>query len=166
MTSCPSCNLQVAAGSRWCGVCHANVVDSSVGRLASPGRRLAAHFCDLAIPAFALFTILGVAGAGLATGSDAGIGLGGLTAFVLFIAYIVWALRLFSRGTTPGKNALGMRVVKESGSAAGFGTMLLREWIGKWLSSLVLGLGFLWILFDKDRQGWHDKLGSTYVVQS
>ncbi|MCL6558264.1 MAG: RDD family protein, partial [Firmicutes bacterium] len=46
----------------------------------------------------------------------------------------------------------------------GFLTMLIREWIGKWISGLILGLGFLWILFDRDNQGWHDKLMSTYVI--
>jgi len=43
--------------------------------------------------------------------------------------------------------------------------MLLREWIGRWLSGLLFGLGYLWILLDKDRQAWHDKLASTYVVE-
>ena len=57
-----------------------------------------------------------------------------------------------------------MRVIKEDGTPAGFMTMLLREWIGKWISGLILLLGFLWILFDKDNQGWHDKLMSTYVT--
>lgn len=71
---------------------------------------------------------------------------------------------LFSRGTTPGKNLLGMRVIKEDGQHAGFLTMLIRECIGKWISGLVFALGFLWILFDRDNQGWHDKLMSTYVI--
>lgn len=43
--------------------------------------------------------------------------------------------------------------------------MLIREWIGKAISGLLLSLGFLWILFDRDKQGWHDKLMSTYVVE-
>lgn len=53
----------------------------------------------------------------------------------------------------PGKNLLGMRVIKEDGRHAGFLTMLIREWVGKWISGLILGLGFLWILFDRDNQG-------------
>ena len=57
-----------------------------------------------------------------------------------------------------------MRVIKEDGTPAGFMTMRLREWIGKWISGLVLSLGFLWILFDTDNQGWHDTLMSTYVT--
>jgi uncharacterized RDD family membrane protein YckC len=81
------------------------------------------------------------------------------------IAYVIWAFKLFAQGATPGKRLLGMRVVKEGGQTAGFWTMLGREWIGKWISAMVFSLGFLWILFDRDRQGWHDKLVSTYVVE-
>jgi uncharacterized RDD family membrane protein YckC len=29
----------------------------------------------------------------------------------------------------------------------------------------VLGLGFLWILKDPDRQAWHDRIAGTYVVK-
>jgi len=48
---------------------------------------------------------------------------------------------------------------------AGFFIMLIREWIGKAIiSGMIFSLGFLWILFDRDNQGWHDKLVSTYVV--
>jgi uncharacterized RDD family membrane protein YckC len=43
--------------------------------------------------------------------------------------------------------------------------MLGREWIGKWISAVVFFLGYLWILFDPERQGWHDKLMSTWVVE-
>jgi uncharacterized RDD family membrane protein YckC len=126
---------------------------------------LAAHFCDVAIPIFALFAMLGLVGAGAASGSSRGAGAGALTAVVLMVVYVVWALQLFARGMTPGKKLLGIRVIKESGAAAGFGAMLLREWIGKWISALIFSLGFLWILIDRDRQGWHDKLGSTFVIQ-
>jgi uncharacterized RDD family membrane protein YckC len=68
-------------------------------------------------------------------------------------------------GDNSGQENAGNAVVKETGAGAGFGTMLVREWIGKWISGLIFGLGYLWILIDKDRQGWHDKLVSTYVVE-
>jgi uncharacterized RDD family membrane protein YckC len=59
-----------------------------------------------------------------------------------------------------------LHVAKENGERAGFFTMLFREVIGKFIiSSIVFGLGFLWIVLDKENQGWHDKLMSTYVVQ-
>jgi len=164
MANCPSCNAEVAAGTRWCGICHTNVVNPRIGRLASPGRRLGAYFLDLLVPFVALFLIFVVAGAGAATETEGGAGLGILLGILLFIAYVIWAFVLFARGTTPGKKLLGMRVVKEDGRNAGFFTMLIRELIGKAISGLIFLLGFLWILFDRDNQGWHDKLMSTYVV--
>jgi uncharacterized RDD family membrane protein YckC len=33
------------------------------------------------------------------------------------------------------------------------------------LSLAVVGLGGLWILWDPDRQGWHDRIAGTYVVK-
>lgn len=47
----------------------------------------------------------------------------------------------------------------------GFWTMLIRETLGKFLSGLILSLGYLWILFDDNKQGWHDKLVDTLVVE-
>jgi uncharacterized RDD family membrane protein YckC len=146
-------------------MCHANVVSPAVGKLSSPGRRLGAYFLDVLIPFVAVFLMFFVGGAVAAAGGESGGGAGILLGLLLFVGYVVWALTLFARGTTPGKRALGMYVIKETGQRAGFGTMLFREWIGKWISSFVLMLGFLWILFDKDRQGWHDKLASTFVVE-
>ena len=164
MATCSSCNAEVAPGTRWCNICHTNVVNPSLGKLASPGKRLGAFVLDLVIPVAALILIVAVAGIGGATETEAGAGIGAIIGPLLLLAYIIWALVLFARGTTPGKKALGMRVIKEDGTPAGFMTMLLREWIGKWISGLILLLGFLWILFDKDHQGWHDKLMSTYVT--
>ncbi|GIW44219.1 MAG: hypothetical protein KatS3mg077_1501 [Candidatus Binatia bacterium] len=90
---------------------------------------------------------------------------GVLLGIVLLLGYNVWAFLVFVKGLTPGKKLLGIRVIKEDGTSPGFFTMLIRELMGKPISALVLFLGFLWILFDRDKQGWHDKLMSTYVVE-
>ena len=165
MSNCPSCSAEVGAGTRWCGICHTNVVNPEIGRLASPGARLGAYFLDLLVPLVAFFLVFVVAGAGVATGTEGGAGLGILLGIVVFIAYVIWAFVLFARGTTPGKKLLGMRVIREDGGNASFFTMLIREWVGKPISGLIVLLGFLWILIDQDNQGWHDKLMSTYVVR-
>lgn len=166
MAQCRSCTAEVAPGTRWCGVCRANVLDQAVGRLASPGKRLGAYVLDLFVPAVALLLILGVAGAAAAAGGgESGTAGGVLLGMALILGYIVWAFVLFAKGMTPGKRLLGMRVIKEDGSNAGFFRMFIREWIGKAISGLIFSLGFLWILFDRDKQGWHDKLMSTYVVE-
>jgi uncharacterized RDD family membrane protein YckC len=67
-------------------------------------------------------------------------------------------------GQTPGKRVLGLRVVRTDGTRLRFGNALRRE-IG-YLVSSILYLGFLWILIDKRRQGWHDKIAGTIVVYS
>ena len=165
MATCPSCKAESPAGLRWCSLCHANLLDATVGRLASPFKRLAALVLDIAIPFITLGVLSGVAATSAPQSGEAGGSAGAVISTLLLVGYVVWALMLFSRGTTPGKLVLRMRVVKEAGQRAGFGTMLVREWIGKWISGIILGLGFLWILFDRDRQGWHDKLMTTYVVE-
>lgn len=166
MAQCRSCTAEIAPGTRWCGVCRANVLNQEVGRLASPGKRLGAYFLDLFVPVVSIFLILGAAGvAAIAGGGEEAFGIGLLLGMVLLPAYVVWAFILFTKGMTPGKKLLGMRVIKEDGTSAGFFRMLVREWVGKTISGLIFSLGFLWILFDRDKQGWHDKLMSTYVVE-
>src|SRR5579884_3571803 len=154
VATCASCGSAVPPGSRWCPICHASVMAGMPGVLASPAKRLGAHMLDMFLPLCLLLAFGGVAAL-----SNSG-GVFG----VLTLAYIVWAIYLFTRGTTPGKNMLGMDVVDEHGQPATFGRMLLREWVGKFISGIIFGLGYLWILIDKERQGWHDKLASTYVV--
>lgn len=165
MPTCRQCRAESPVSSRWCAMCHANAGDPGVGRLASPGKRLAAHVADLLIPAVTFVMLGGTALMGMATGTSTGAGAGASVAVLLFIAYVVWALKLFANGWTPGKKLLGLRVVREDGQAATFGAMLIREWIGKWISGLFLGLGYFWMLWDRDRQGLHDKVLDTYVVE-
>lgn len=67
-------------------------------------------------------------------------------------------------GRTPGKLLLDLRVVNaRTGEPPGYVRAFVR-YIGYFLSALPLGLGFLWIVFDRQRQGLHDKLAGTRVV--
>lgn len=66
-------------------------------------------------------------------------------------------------GQTPGKLLLGLRVVQTDGQLLSVRRGLLRA-LAYWLSALPLFLGFAWIIIDDQRQGWHDKLGRTYVI--
>ncbi|MGI8420423.1 MAG: RDD family protein [Candidatus Levyibacteriota bacterium] len=81
--------------------------------------------------------------------------------FTLSIAYWI----AMAKGTTPGHAMLGMKFVKSNGEKATFGTMFLREVIGKLISGLFFGLGFYWAIWDKDHQTWHDKIAGTYVLE-
>jgi uncharacterized RDD family membrane protein YckC len=89
--------------------------------------------------------------------------------FTLFIGWLIWALIVFSRGQTPAKQLLGMRVMKlQTGRHASWGTMFLREFIAKWiigvLSFLTLGIVNFWLVWDKSNQELWDKVVATVVV--
>jgi uncharacterized RDD family membrane protein YckC len=128
-----------------------------VGRLATPKRRLAAAMLDSMFQDGGLIgSILGP----LVLRSTAAHGV----VVVLSAAYWVLTLHLWSKGTTPAKRALGMEVITEDGDPPGFVRMALRETIGKWISTISLGLGLLAIPFDRNHQGWHDKLFHTFVI--
>jgi uncharacterized RDD family membrane protein YckC len=67
-------------------------------------------------------------------------------------------------GATPGKWVLGLQVVEaRSGGRVGLMTALLR-YVGYFVSALPLGLGFIWIAFDREKRGWHDMLAKTRVT--
>jgi len=66
-------------------------------------------------------------------------------------------------GQTVGMRFLGLRVVGTDGHLIGFGTALIR-WLGLVLSFSVLFLGVIWVAFDPEKQGWHDKIARTYVT--
>jgi uncharacterized RDD family membrane protein YckC len=67
-------------------------------------------------------------------------------------------------GQTLGKRALSIRVVDaDTGDSIGVGRALAR-WFGRILSTIVIYLGYLWMLWDRNKQTWHDKLSSSVVV--
>lgn len=70
------------------------------------------------------------------------------------------------RGQTLGKMAVGIKVVNASGSVPGLGRAALREIPGKILSTIAVCLGFLWVIWDERKQGWHDKIANTHVVKA
>jgi uncharacterized RDD family membrane protein YckC len=68
------------------------------------------------------------------------------------------------RGQTLGKMALGIRVIDFSGAGSiGYARALVRQLV-KIVSGLVLLLGYLWMLWDKEKQCWHDKAANSVVV--
>ena len=80
----------------------------------------------------------------------------------LFILYTTLAHGLL--GFTLGKRALGLQVVTVGEKPMSIKTAALRSflYIG---STLPLALGFFWIFWDPKRQGWHDKIADTRVIQ-
>lgn len=67
---------------------------------------------------------------------------------------------------TPGKIAVSAKVVDaETGKTLSVGQSIGR-YLAYYVSILPLGLGFIWVAFDKRKQGWHDKIAGTVVIRS
>lgn len=91
-------------------------------------------------------------------------GLSSLLNFVISIGYYVYMTG--SRGQTFGKMALKIKVRRLDGvEPVGYVQAFLREVVGRFLSGLVLGIGYLWMLWDGRKQTWHDKIAGTIVVK-
>jgi len=77
------------------------------------------------------------------------------------ITVVFWVLKQ----ATPGKMAVSAKILDaRTGSAPSTGQCIGR-YLAYVLSSLPLGLGFIWIAFDSRKQGWHDKLAGTVVIR-
>ena len=68
-------------------------------------------------------------------------------------------------GQTLGKMMLRLRVVKKRGGRITILDALLRNVFGYLISQICL-LGYLWALFDREKQAWHDKMAGTVVVEA
>lgn len=85
--------------------------------------------------------------------------------FLLAMVAYQWYFLTRNNGQTIGKMIMHIRVVKVNGAPLMTADVVLRV-LGYWINGLFFGLGWFWALFDKDRQGWHDKIAGTYVVQA
>ena len=152
-------------------------VEQPTMRLASIGRRWLAIIIDGFIVGIAtvLLLIAGGALAPLDAAMASGDGAAVSDAFSQFqsttitINLIVSAvynvvLMVSFNGQTLGKLMLRLRVVKKRGGRITILDALLRNVFGYMVSQIFL-LGFLWALFDKEKQSWHDKMAGTVVVE-
>jgi uncharacterized RDD family membrane protein YckC len=83
---------------------------------------------------------------------------------VIGVAY--YAILEGTRGQTLGKMALGIKVVDaDNGGFIGIPRGIGR-YFARILSAIVLGLGYLWMLWDPRKQCWHDKLVRSVVIRT
>ena len=67
---------------------------------------------------------------------------------------------------TPGKMALSIRIVDAATGNPPSTGQCVGRYFAYFVSIFPLGLGLIWVAFDKRKQGWHDKLAGTVVVRS
>ena len=123
----------------------------TTGPRASFGTRFVAALIDGAM-LFVIGLVLGAIAPGLRTIS-----------FLIGLGYYVY-LEGSPSGQTIGKKAMNIRIVDaENGGPIGYGRAVLR-YFARILSAIPCLLGYFWMLWDKDKQTWHDKITTDVVV--
>lgn len=81
---------------------------------------------------------------------------------VLTAAFVVGCWMYFA--ATPGKMVFNAHVVDAVTLRRARGLQLFGRYLAYFVSLIPFGLGFIWIAFDRRKQGWHDKLAGTVVI--
>jgi uncharacterized RDD family membrane protein YckC len=116
-------------------------------------RRFAGAFIDGIVVGIASRILTAIVGTAVGTS------LGIVVSAAYFTAFIG-----ADRGQTLGQMALGIRVAAlDTGGSIGYARAFLR-WVVSIISAIVLLIGYLWMLWDKEKQCWHDKAANDVVV--
>jgi uncharacterized RDD family membrane protein YckC len=92
-----------------------------------------------------------------------GTGLGTLITLVISAGYFTYFHG--TSGQTPGDAALSLRVVDAGDDPIGYARAFGR-WVVSYISAVVILLGFLWMIWDPEKQTWHDKAVGSFVVKT
>jgi uncharacterized RDD family membrane protein YckC len=85
-----------------------------------------------------------------------------IIAFVISVGYFVY---FWGNGSTLGMRVFHLRVADaNTGAPIGYGRAALR-YVGWVVSTFVCYIGLIWAAFDGRKQGWHDKIASSVVLQ-
>jgi uncharacterized RDD family membrane protein YckC len=151
------------------------------GQLASWGSRLGAFFVDvliLIVPAGLLIAL--IVGVALSDSDVATVVVVVISVILFILANLLYAPLLMMRqgqhnGQTWGKQALGLRVVRDNGQPFTFGSAALREIVLKGFAVSIASsiipiipwfLNYFWPLWDDENRALHDMAVSTHVVKA
>ncbi|MCL7476512.1 MAG: RDD family protein [Methanosarcinales archaeon] len=131
-------------------------------------QRLIAYLIDSVL----LTIVIGIVGAIALVGNLAMMNNQTLVMAITFISLVLMMTIYFgyfiyffgTSGQTIGKKMLNIKVVSTDGSPLTYKKGLLRV-IGYMIASIPIYIGLIWMLFDKDKQNWEDKIANTYVVK-
>ena len=158
---CPQCGTEIRASAAFCPGC-GTAVESHAAQVAGIGARdqagveymgfwirLAASIIDSVILSIVQIILTSI----------------GLAFISIFVGLIYGVLFIGLRGQTPGKMALRIIVVDEHGNVPGIRRAIIREIPGKFISTIFILLGYLWIIRDPRKRAWHDHMSGTFVIR-
>jgi uncharacterized RDD family membrane protein YckC len=163
---CPQCGAEVSEEDTFCNRCGTRMSGLSMKK-ANAGARFGSWIIDIIILnviGFIVGAVLGLLWAlTFPYEEEALLGISYLLGIMITIGYYTY---FFGNGQTLGMKVVRIKLCGTDGTyPVGYGRGFLR-WVGMFISALVIGLGFLWILIDENKQGWHDKIADTYVVEA
>ena len=82
----------------------------------------------------------------------------------MLVAWIYFIFMTYEYQTTLGKKAVGIIVVSDNATNLTLGQIILRETVGKLISTIILMIGYLMVGFTQKKQALHDKIAKTVVV--
>ena len=85
------------------------------------------------------------------------------SSYLLFICFMFYGWFWTHGGQTLGMRAWKIRIQQRNGAAISWWQAVLR-FLSAIVSWLALGLGFLWMLMDRDKMTWHDRWSKTVLV--
>jgi uncharacterized RDD family membrane protein YckC len=68
-------------------------------------------------------------------------------------------------GQTVGMRLLNLKAVRTDGTLLPASQAFIR-WVGLVVSFIVIFIGVIWVAFDPNKQGWHDKIAGTFVIKA
>ncbi|WML40844.1 RDD family protein [Neobacillus sp. OS1-2] len=80
---------------------------------------------------------------------------------VIFYLYFVLMTKFFKQ--TLGKMVFGLKVVDLKHDEMSWGTIIFREWIGRFISATII-IGYIIVAFLPKKQGLHDIFTDTTVI--
>ncbi len=179
MAVCPNCGRENTEEARFCSACGSPLAVVSDTAFPPPAVSLAAATYAgfwVRLAAWIIDAVIIVFGTSFVrmfwfrlAGGDGDLGpsfavIGGTVITTLLLPALYFVLLTGLKGQTLGKMAAGISVVNQEGLVPGVGRAALRETVGKFVSTIALLLGFLWVVWDPEKQGWHDKMAGTHVV--
>ncbi len=148
---CSQCGARIRQGVEFCANCGAEQ------EIAGEAAQYAGFLIRLVAAIIDSF-ITGVPAAIIASYTD-------IPALGTALSLVYYVMFTYARGQTPGKMLLGLHVVDANGQKPNIKQVLLREVVGKAISALALLMGYLWIIWDPQKRGWHDHMAGTFVVK-
>lgn len=83
---------------------------------------------------------------------------------IIYFTYF-WSSSSPWPGQTVGDKLLNLRVIRTDGSDLTLVQAFIR-YVGLFISFIVIFIGVIWVAFDPNKQGWHDKIAGTYVIKT